>query len=388
MLRPSLLGSCLAGLLFLGGAPAAWAATLVTDEPLQQNWIKRGLVFPLGFAGEKSSKFVSSPSVIRLKDGRLRAYIWVADDGPPWMRGNQVIIAAESDPANPFVWKVISDQPMVGRDASSTIRDIGAGFPYVLPRDDGPWLMYYGSWGGNWPLKQELLNRLGTAVSHDQGLTWEVVNEDTIPSGPPGSFDSGAIPSAAVIREGENDYRMWYTAAGKYLRFGDINQGILHIGAARSSDGLHWTKLDEPALLAREDATEPYEACLARPYVLKLDGVYHMWLGVYDKEPGSRPNPPGAGDSGLSAEGAKRTGSGHGSYRIEYARSDDGITWTRYADQPIMPLTPGGFDENSHTYVSVVDMGEQLWMFYTGDGLGATGVGLATLDKSELQANP
>ena len=40
---------------------------------------------------------------------------------------------------------------------------------------------------------------------------------------------------------------------------------------------------------AREGAAEPYEACLARPAVLKLDGVYHMWFGVYDMAPGSRP---------------------------------------------------------------------------------------------------
>jgi hypothetical protein len=30
-------------------------------------------------------------------------------------------------------------------------------------------------------------------------------------------------------------------------------------------------------------------------------------------------------------------------------------------------------------------MGDELWLFYTGDGLGATGVGLATLDKASLR---
>ena len=50
-----------------------------------------------------------------------------------------------------------------------------------------------------------------------------------------------------------------------------------------------------------------------------------------------------------------------------------------------MPLTPGGFDSTSQTYPSVVDMGDELWLFYTGDGLGATGVGLATLDKAALR---
>jgi predicted GH43/DUF377 family glycosyl hydrolase len=163
---------------------------------------------------------------------------------------------------------------------------------------------------------------------------------------------------------------MWYTAAEKYLRFGDVNQGIMHIGAARSRDGIKWEKLEQPALQAREAAADPYEACLARPAVLHLDGVYHMWVGVYDMAPKTRPN---------------ESNSGAGSYRLEYARSTDGVTWTRFPDQPIFALTPGAFDSTSQTYASVVDMGEQIWLFYTGDGLGNTGVGLATLDKDELR---
>ena len=382
-LNTHLIRFCL-GVGLLAASITACASTTITDEPLNQKWIKRGIIFAPGFDGPRTAKFTSSPSVIKLPNGRLRMYVWVADEVPPWLRGNQIIIAAESDPANPFEWEVISKDPLLGPDESSKTRDIGVGFPYVLPRDDGPWLMYFGSWGGDWTIKQELLNRLGVAVSHDQGLTWEIAGEDIIPSGPPGSFDSGAIPSAAVLREGEDDYRMWYTAAGHYLRFGEINQGILNIGEARSRDGIQWEKLEEPAMLAREGDTEPFEACLARPFVLKQDGVYHMWFGVYDKNPGAKPNPPG--DNTPSSAGANRTGAGSGSYRIEYARSTDGNHWTRYADQPTFPLSPGEFDSASQTYVSIVDMGEQLWMFYTGDGLGATGVGLATMDKAQLRA--
>ena len=177
---------------------------------------------------------------------------------------------------------------------------------------------------------------------------------------------------------------MWYTTAEKYVRFGDVNQGILHIGAARSKDGARWTKSAAPALRAREAAVEPYEACLARPAVLYLDGVFHMWLGVYDMAPGNRPN-AGQRNGDITPGGTIRTGAG--SYRIEYARSTDGENWLRYADQPVFPLTPGGFDSTSQTYASVVDMGDQLWMFYTGDGLGSTGVGLATLDKRDLRTD-
>lgn len=372
---------CVAAALLPLLIAGAKAETTITDAPLDQNWVKRGILLAPGFAGARSARFVSSPSVIRLPDGRLRMYVWVADDTPPWLRGSHIVVAAESDPANPFVWNVLPGDAMVGPVPDSGIRDHGVGFPYVLPRDDGPWQMYYGTWGGDWTVKQELLNRLGLALSDDHGLTWRVAAEDVLPSGPPGSFDAGAIPSAAVVRLAGDDYRMWYTTAEKYIRFGSVNQGILHIGAARSRDGVHWTKLGTPAMRAREAATEPYEACLARPAVLYLDGIFHMWFGVYDMAPGSRPN-TAQGAGSIVPDGHNRAGAG--SYRIEYARSADGVNWLRYADQPVFPLTPGGFDSTSQTYASVVDMGDQLWMFYTGDGLGATGVGLATLDKREL----
>jgi hypothetical protein len=375
--------ACAVAIASLGMAAQVPADTVVSPVPLKQQWVKRGLILEPGFAGPSSSKFVSSPSVIRLEDGRLRMYVWVADGTPPWLHGHHIIIAAESERANPFRWHVISKEALVGPDPTSRIRDRGVGFPYVLPRSDGPWLMYYSTWGGDWTRKQELTNRIGVAASHDAGRTWAVVKEDVLPSGPRGSFDAGAIPSVAVLRTGQDAYQMWYTAAEKYLRFGNVNQGIMHIGAARSRDGIQWNKLDGPALQAREGAADPYEACLARPGVLKIDGVYHMWFGVYDMAPGSRPNATNPADGAPSSAGVNRTGAG--SYRIEYARSTDGVRWTRFPDQPIFPLTPGGFDSVSQTYVSVVDMGEQLWLFYTGDGLGNTGVGLATLDKHQLR---
>jgi hypothetical protein len=365
----------------LSVAGAAAAETVLTETPHGQQWTKRGLVAAPGFAGPRSSAFVSSPSVVRLEDGRLRMYVWVADGAPPWLNGSHLVVAAEADPANPSKWTVL-DRPMVGPLPGSTIRDRGVGFPHVVPRDDGPWLMFYGTWGGDWQAKQELLNRTGLALSDDRGLTWRVVEEDLLPSGSPGAFDAGAIPSVGVVRSARDDYLMWYTAAEKYVRFGDVNQGILHIGGARSRDGLRWEGFDEPVLRARVGSADPYEACLARPTVIEIDGVYHMWLGVYDMADGSEPSTDQAGPH-RSRQALERVGAG--SYRIEYARSTDGLTWTRFADQPILPLTPGGFDSTSQTYPSVVDMGDELWLFYTGDGLGATGVGLATLDKAALR---
>lgn len=264
MLRSVLLAALLAPLV------VAQAAQEKTFQP----WIKRGVILHTGVAGPMSSKLTSVPSVVKLKNGKLRMYFWAADGVPPW-HGTHVILAAEADPKNPFDWKLISDKPMVGPDPKGKIRDRGVGFPYVVRRDDAPWLMYYGTWG-SWAPPEELSNRTGLAISKDEGITWEVVNETVLPLGKPGSYDAGLTGSVSVLREGPNKYSMWYTAGEKYVRFGERNRGIVHVGEAHSTDGLTWTKRPEAALRARMEQVDPYEAVLGKPNVIKVDGVYHM----------------------------------------------------------------------------------------------------------------
>lgn len=356
-------------------------------EPLQP-WIKRGVILQPGFAGPMSSKLVSSPSVVKLRDGRLRMYFWAADGVPPW-HGRHVILAAEASPANPFEWKLVSTTPMVGPDPSGKIRDRGVGFPFVLAREDGPWLMYYGTWG-SWAPPEELSNRTGLASSSDAGITWKVINETALPLGKPGSYDAGLTGSVGVLRDAKNKYLMYYTAGEKYVRFGERNRGIVHVGAAESTDGITWTKRAQPAIKARLDTVDPYEAVVSKPSVIKLNGVYHMWFSVYAMWGHSAPTAPG--DKGKYERAAdtdrsnwrKITQKEQG-YRIEYARSTDGVNWKRTPDRRAFALTPGGFDSKNQSYPMVLDMGSQLWLFYVGNEFGSTGIGLATLEKSELR---
>lgn len=359
----------------------------VQERASPQHWVKRGVVLSPGFAGPQSSKLVSSPSVIRMSNGRLRMYFWAADGVPPW-HGTHVILAAEADPANPFVWHLISDKPMLGPDRGGNIRDRGVGFPFVLPRTDGPWLMYYGTWG-TWAKDGAVSNRTGLAASDDGGLTWKVVEETVLPLGAPGSYDAGLTGSVDVLRESAERYLMWYTAGERYVRFGERNRGIVHVGAAHSRDGIHWTKAPRPAIAARLGSVDPYEAVVSKPYVLKINGVYHMWFCVYAMALGAKPSTAGPeyrGEQEQDRDRSKweRITHAERGYHIEYARSVDGVNWHRQADQPVMSLTPGGFDSRSQSYPTIIDMGSQLWMFYVGDEFGSTGIGLATLDKSEL----
>lgn len=349
---------------------AFFAGALCTEvraadaAPAFQPWVKRGVILKPGFAGPRSTSRVSAPSLVKLKDGRLRMYFWTTGASPagePPKSGDSehyhYIFAAESSATNPFEWKLVKKEPMLAPATSGNIRDKGPSFPWVVRRDDGPWLMYYGAWG-SWAPKKNLSNRTGLAISKDEGITWEVVNETMLPLGKPGSYDAGLTGSVDVMRTAPNKYMMWYTAGERYQQIGDVWRGIVHVGMARSTNGTDWVKYPEPAMRARLESVKPFEAVVSKPSVVLIDGVYHMWFSIFAMD-----------DVG---------------YRLGYARSKDGLKWERFADRQIIPLTPGEFDSVNQSYPNVVDMGKQLWMFYTGDAFGATGIGLATLDKDKL----
>jgi hypothetical protein len=53
--------------------------------------------------------------------------------------------------------------------------------------------------------------------------------------------------------------------------------------------------------------------------------------------------------------------------------------------QTTRSCTPGGFDSHHQSYANVIEQGDELWMFYVGSSFGSTGIGLATMKKSELR---
>jgi predicted GH43/DUF377 family glycosyl hydrolase len=295
--------------------------------------------------------------VVRLKNGQLRLYFWATG------KGYQHIYAAEASPSNPYLWKLVKKEPMLGPSPTGNINDKGPSFPWVIQRDDGTWLMYYCTWG-SWAPPDEISNRTALAISHDEGINWKVLQEPLLPLGKPGEHDAGLTGSVCVLKTGPQTYQMWYTAGERYavldwIRPG-FKRGIVHIGHAISKDGIEWVKSRHPVLSPRLDAVKSYEAVVSKPGIVQMNGIYHMWLSVFTMrdEPG---------------------------YRLNYARSRDGLHWERFADEEIMPLTPDDFDSKNQSYANVIEQGDELWMFYVGNAVGSTGIGLATLKKSELR---
>jgi predicted GH43/DUF377 family glycosyl hydrolase len=327
---------------------------LSSKKPFQP-WVKKGRIIAPGFAGPQSQSRVSAPSVVRLKNGQLRMYFWATG------RGHHYIYAAEASPKNPHYWKLIKKEPVLGPSPIGNINDKGPSFPWVIQQDN-TWLMYYATWG-SWAPPDEVSNRTGLAISDDEGIHWKVLKEP-LPLGKPGEYDAGVTGSVAVLKTGPQNYQMWYTAGERYAILDWISPGfkraIVHIGHAVSLDGITWVKTQKPVLSPRLDAVKSYEAVVSKPGIILMNGTYHMWLSVFTMQEG-------------------------GGYRLNYARSKNGLDWERFADEEVMPLTPGGFDSNHQSYANVIEQGDELWMFYVGNAFGSTGIGLATMKKSELR---
>jgi predicted GH43/DUF377 family glycosyl hydrolase len=153
---------------------------------------------------------------------------------------------------------------------------------------------------------------------------------------------------------------MWYTG-GEYGPYDDGTRNLIaQIGYATSADGVQWTKAKKnPVLSARKLAIPKFEAVISKPGVILLDGKYHMWY-------------------------SRRVNDARG-YRLAYARSSNGADWERVLDDEVIPYSKDGFDSQNLSYPNVIEMGDELWMFYVGNQFGTTGIGLATMKKSALR---
>lgn len=147
--------------------------------------------------------------------------------------------------------------------------DYGAiSVPDIVRLQDGRYRMYYvGDMFNNGVAEKG--NSIRSAVSSDNGLTWEKENITGIPA-------QCMDPDVIILADGT--FRLFYTASppGKF-------PGNLHVYSAVSPDGLNWTKEDG----VRVALGGSYDLLMCMdPDVVKLsDGTYRMYYSGLSEEP-------------------------------------------------------------------------------------------------------
>lgn len=299
--------------------------------------------------GKLDSRRASAACVIQIGE-RYRLYYWGIGEDRKYR-----ICMAESSVEDPNNWKPLG--AILEPQENTEYNCLGPCCPFVIQVDEKLWYMYFCAWGRN-KGDGKIPNTTGLAISEDSGLTWRYWSDKPVIQldRPYDKYGTGTV---FVLREG-NEFRMYYTSFEDYYKKPDGVQAghgdnifKLGIGYAISSDGIKWEKpFDHFIIEPRGFGMEPYEYYVAKPWIIKEDSIYRMWVCTFGP-----------------------------AYRIRNLISEDGINWSWVPDSPKGDTEigmKGAFDDYQRSYACVIKHKDEYRLWYTGNGYGDTGIGYAT----------
>jgi hypothetical protein len=263
-------------------------------------------------------------------------------------------------------WTKYSGNPVLSPRSGEF--DAGGLAAPVVIKDGDTLRMWYAAIGEGEPAKIPP-NKTGYAWSLD-GIHWNRLSAPVLQAGPAGEWDDVICNPGGVIKE-NGIFKMWYSGATYYPGFPQQWPFVFwHTGLATSTDGIHWTKYDDPAttdspyqfsdpvIKAEPWAGTPKPWGQARTFattVLPTASGYEMWptgLHPFTQVAGGFP------------------------HDIGYAISSDGINWQKYADNPVLEPT---FTWNVDVeFGSVILDGDTYRMWFTGNIFPDAWIGYAT----------
>jgi predicted GH43/DUF377 family glycosyl hydrolase len=200
----------------------------------------------------------------------------------------------------------------------------------VEVQDDGTWVLYYYNFNSsNWPHIQATIGR---ATAESPIGPWTADENPILVGGEAGAWDEMSVAYASVIAT-EDGYVMFY--------IGENAAGVEQLGRATSQDGITWEKDPEPVF--------ELDASLGEAPSFVVNKV------IFD------------GERWILAYKNSRSG-------IGLAFSEDGITWERYTNNPIITYQeiPGAVRMGYMNFMQD-DMGS-YWLFMEVNGGSRTQV--------------
>jgi hypothetical protein len=300
---------------------------------------KKGLIYnPVKLDEWRDNTFIT-PTPFLLNDDIIRVYGGFRDAA-----GASRIGYIDVSAANPSEILAISEKPVLDIGEGGMFDDNGVILGSII-RDGNTIRMYYV--GFQAIKKAKFLAFSGLAESTDGGNTFQRKLVTPILD----RYDNERYIRAihTVIKE-DGKYKIWYSQGEGWEYINGIPYPKYEIMYTESEDGINISNSMRISCVKNEGT----EYRIGRPTVFKEDGTYKMFY--------TRDNL------------AKK-------YRAGYAESEDGINWVRKDDEFTLELSSEGWDSETVCYpVPVVAKGKK-YIFYSGNGMGATGVGYAIMES-------
>jgi hypothetical protein len=302
----------------------------------RQQWRKKGLIFePQGNLAWMVTH--SALPVVDPMEDYYRVYVSGRDE-----KGRAQIGHFEFNVENPQQIVRVSDNPVIGLGPLGSFDDSGVTSSWVV-NQNGRKYQYYSGWslGGTVPF----YFFIGLAVSDDGGESYRKISNSPVLGRH--EIDPYLTASPCVLVE-NGVWRMWYVSGTKWQIENNKPKHFYHIKYAESPDGVHWVRKGIVCI----DYKSPDEYVIARPCVVKKDGIYQMWYSHRGE-----------------------------AYRIGYAESEDGLRWIRKDEEVGIDVSESDWDSQMICYPYVWEHKGEHYMLYNGNGYGKTGIGLAILSE-------
>ena len=299
-------------------------------------WTKKGLIIEPTGQFDWMVTHASIPFAERIQGDLYRVYFYGRDRLNRSQPGY-----IEIDINEPKKILYITEKPVLELGSLGAFDDSGVMPSCIVDREGLKYLFYTGWTQG---VTVPFYFYVGLAASHDGGRHFERISRGPILER--NNCDPYLTASPYILIE-NGVWRMWYCSS---MRWG-IEDGELvpydQIKYAESKDGINW-KREGVACIDR--------GCkLARPCVLKEEGIYKMWYSAYKSE----------------------------TYRIGYAESGDGIHWESKDNVVGIDVSESGWDSEMIEYAFVFEHNGRKFMLYNGNDYGRTGLGYAIMDVKE-----
>lgn len=277
------------------------------------------------------------PIVEAVDDSAFRIYLSARDAGGRARIGTARLTMTPAPALGP-----LDPEPALDRGSLGAFDDSGV-TSSCLVIDGDRRLLYYTGWSRGVTVPFYLAS--GVAVSERGGPFRRLSAAPLLDRSPADPF-LNASPFVAVE---DGSWRMWYVSATSWVDLAEGPRHYYNIRYAESRDGVRWSRTGRVAI----DYGSAEEHAFARPCVVRDGDAYRMWYAFRGER-----------------------------YRIGYAESRDGLSWTRKDGAAGLAPSGEGWDAEMVEYPFVFDWRGSRFMLYNGNQYGGTGVGIARWEAS------
>jgi hypothetical protein len=215
-----------------------------------------------------------------------------------------------------------------------------------LVLDDGTWALYYFTLNGSTFMGP---GDIGRATAPAPTGPWTLDADPVLEPGPAGAWDGLQVCNPNVLKT-RDGYLMYYDGMGSHSM----------IGMATSTDGMHWSKYDDPS--TKDEAFSESD-----PVLMTSEG---SWDTVRVMDPNVVQTDQGFVMVYLSTDGSNKFGSGL--YAVGYATSPDGIHWSKGKENPV--LSKQNHPDWRQTFLmTLVYEGDTYFLYFDFVATGKTG---------------